>query len=159
MIRSLSASSGPMTASGQLRASYRDALVSREFRALLGSQLVVVGGMSVAAVAPTVLVFQRTGPPLLASLTFALNFLPYLLGGGLMSSVVDRVRPRRLVALCDATSAALVAVMALPGLDGRPPAVAAPIGQAWNALPIVAKLCGPWSSASRAPRSTSRVSA
>lgn len=116
MIALSPASSGTMTASGQLRASYRDALVSREFRALLGSQLVVVGGMSVAAVALTVLVFQRTGSPLLASLTFALNFLPYLLGGGLMSSVVDRVRPRRLVALCDASSAVLVAVMALPGL-------------------------------------------
>ena len=54
-------------------------------------------GTSVAAVALTILVYRRTGSPLLASLAFALGFLPFLLGGGLLSSVVDRVRPRRLV--------------------------------------------------------------
>jgi hypothetical protein len=83
------------------RVGYGAALASREFRAILAGQLVSVGGTSVAAVALTVLVYRRTESPLLASLTFALGFLPYLLGGGLLSSVVDRVRPRRLVAGCD----------------------------------------------------------
>jgi predicted MFS family arabinose efflux permease len=52
----------------------------------------------------------------LASLAFALGFLPFLLGGGLLSSVVDRVRPRRLVVACDLASAALAAAMAVPAL-------------------------------------------
>jgi hypothetical protein len=98
------------------RTSYGEALASGEFRALLASQLLEVGGISVAAVALTVLVYERTRSPLLASLTFALNFLPYLLGGSLLSGVVDIVRPRRLVVLCDGTSALIMAVISLPGL-------------------------------------------
>jgi predicted MFS family arabinose efflux permease len=53
---------------------------------------------------------------LLASLTFALGFFPYLVGGGLLSSIVDRVRPRRLVAGCDLAAALLAAAMAWPGM-------------------------------------------
>lgn len=98
------------------RLSYRDALASRELRALLAGQLVSVGGTSIAAVALTVLVYRRTASPLLASLTFALGFAPYILGGALLSGLVDRVRPRRLAARCDSASAVLMGVMASPGL-------------------------------------------
>src|SRR5262245_36055204 len=62
------------------------------------------------------LVYRRTGSPLLASLTFALGFLPFVLGGGLLSSIVDRVRPRRLVVGCDLASAALATTMAVPSI-------------------------------------------
>jgi predicted MFS family arabinose efflux permease len=96
------------------RAGYGTALRSREFRALLVSQLVSVCGTSVAAVALTILVYRRTGSPLLASLTFALSFLPYVLGGGLLSGIVDRVRPRRLVVGANLASAALAAAIAIP---------------------------------------------
>jgi Transmembrane secretion effector len=99
-----------------VRVGYRDALASGEFRALLSSQLVSLGGTSIAAVALTILVYRRTASPLLASLTFSLGFLPYLLGGGLLSSVVDRVRPRRLGAACDFASALLAAAMAWRGI-------------------------------------------
>jgi hypothetical protein len=99
-----------------VRPSYGEALASREFRALLSAQLVAVAGMSVGAVALTVLVYRRTHSPLLASMTFALSFLPYLFGGGLMSGVVDQIRPRMLVSGCDACCALLVAVIGLPGL-------------------------------------------
>ncbi len=96
------------------RTGYRAALASAELRAIVAGQLVSIGGTSVAAVALTIVVYRRTSSPLLASLTFALGFLPYLLGGGLLSSVVDRVRPRRLVAGCDLVSAGLAAGMAWP---------------------------------------------
>jgi predicted MFS family arabinose efflux permease len=99
-----------------MRVGYGAALRSREFRALLVSQLVSVCGTSVAAVALTILVYQRTGSPLLASLTFALGFLPFLLGGGLLSSVVDRVRPRRLVVGSNLACAALATATAVPGI-------------------------------------------
>lgn len=94
--------------------SYRDALASKELRALFTAQLVSIGGSSVAAVALTVLVYRRTSSPLLASLTFALNFLPYLVGGALLSGLVDRIRPRQLAAGCDLGSAVLMLVIALP---------------------------------------------
>jgi MFS family permease len=92
-----------------LRIGYRVSLASRELRAILAAQLVSIAGTSIAAVALTVLVYRRTSSPLLASLVFALGFLPYLLGGGVLSGVVDRVRPRRLVTSCDALSAVLAA--------------------------------------------------
>jgi MFS family permease len=98
------------------RVGYGAAIASREFRAIFAGQLVSVGGTSVAAVALTIVVFRRTESPLLASLTFALGFLPYLLGGGLLSSIVDRVRPRRLVAGCDTASALLAGLMAWPAI-------------------------------------------
>lgn len=103
-----------MTTHSSGRVGYRQALDSNEFRALCAGQLVSVAGNSVAAVALTVLVYRRTSSALLASLTFSLAFLPYLLGGAVLSGVVDRVRPRRLVTTCDAASAVVAAAMAWP---------------------------------------------
>ncbi|MGH3001978.1 MAG: MFS transporter [Gaiellaceae bacterium] len=99
----------------ETRTRYRDALVHAQFRALFVSQLATVAGTSVAAVALTVLVYERTASPLLSSLTFALGFVPYLLGGGVLSAVVDRVPPRRLVTRCSLGAALVAAAMAWPG--------------------------------------------
>jgi MFS transporter len=98
------------------RVGYRRALASPELRALFIAQLVSVGGTSVAAVALTVLVYDRTKSPVLAALSFSLGFLPYLVVGALLSSVADRVRPRRLVTGCDGASALLAASMAWPSM-------------------------------------------
>jgi MFS family permease len=98
------------------RLHYRDALASRELRALLAAQFLSTGGQSIAAVALTVRVYRETASPLLASLTFALSFLPYLVGGGLLSGLVDRFRPRGLVVSSGFGSALLVAGLAWPGL-------------------------------------------
>lgn len=105
-----------MSSEDGMRVGYGAALRAREFRALLVSQFVSVCGTSVAAVALTILVYRRTGSPLLASLSFALGFLPFVLGSGLLSSIVDRVRPRRLVVGCDSASAVLATAMAVPGM-------------------------------------------
>jgi len=98
------------------RVGYRHALASPELRALVIAQLVSVAGTSVAAVGLTVLVYGRTNSPVLASLTFSLGFLPYLVVGALLSSIADRVRPRRLVTFCDGASALLAAGMAWPSM-------------------------------------------
>ena len=91
---------------------YLDALAVGEFRALFAAYTVSMLGDIVAAVALTVLVFQRTGSPFLAGVTFTLAFVPYLFSGALLSSLVDRVPPRRLMIGCDLLSAAIVALMA-----------------------------------------------
>jgi hypothetical protein len=98
----------PPTAGG-----YLDALAVGEFRALFGAYTVSMLGDIVAAVALTVLVYQRTASPFLAGVTFTLAFVPYLFSGALLSALVDRVPPRRLMVACDVTSAAIVALMAL----------------------------------------------
>ena len=105
-----------MSSGNDIRVGYGAAFRSREFRALLISQFVSVVGTSVAAVALTILVYRRTGSPLLASLSFAVGFLPFLVGGGLLSGIVDRVRPRRLVVGANLASAALAAALAVPAI-------------------------------------------
>jgi hypothetical protein len=97
------------------RVGYGDALRSHEFTALFIAQAVTIAGSSIAAVALTVLVYDRTGSAFLSSLTFALGFLPYVLAG-LFSGVVDRVRPRNLVNVSAGASAVIALVMAAPGI-------------------------------------------
>jgi predicted MFS family arabinose efflux permease len=70
-------------------------------------------GDIVAAVALTALVFERTASPFLSGLTFTLAFVPYLFSGALLSGLVDRVPPRRLMISCDLLSACVVALMAV----------------------------------------------
>jgi MFS family permease len=95
---------------------YREALSVPEFRAIFCAWTASITGTVVSSVALTVLVYERTGSPLLSSLTFALGFLPYAIGGTLLSGIVDRVPPRRLLVACDLVSSGLTATMALPGL-------------------------------------------
>ena len=81
-----------VSASGEPRkVRFGDALASAEFRALFAAFAISLTGSVVSAVALTVLVYQRTNSSLLASLTFALGFLPYLVSGALLSAVVDRI--------------------------------------------------------------------
>src|SRR3954451_14586444 len=91
---------------------YLDALAVGEFRALFAAYTVSMLGDIVAAVALTVLVYQRTASPFLAGVTFTLAFVPYLFSGALLSALVDRVPPRRLMIACDLASAAIVSLMA-----------------------------------------------
>ncbi len=110
---------------------YRSALVVGEFRALAGSSLISILGDSAAYLAVTVLVYQRTGSSFLSSLTFAVAFVPYVFGGTVLSSLVDRLPPRRLLVTCDLVSAVLVASIALP---------AVPIGYVFVVLFLIGTL-------------------
>jgi MFS family permease len=96
--------------------SYRSALRVPEFAALAGSSLISILGDSAAYLAATVLVYQRTASPLLSALTFAIGFLPYLFGGTLLASLVDRLRPKHLLVGFDLAAAALVAITASPSV-------------------------------------------
>src|SRR5215469_8501385 len=104
----------PPAASGG-RASYRQVLAGREFRVIFVADIVSMLGSVVAAVALTVLVYQRTGSPALAASVMALAFLPYLLGGVLAGAAADRLPARRMLVACDLASAALIAAMTIPG--------------------------------------------
>lgn len=97
------------------QATYREVFAVREFRALFGAQLLSVIGDQFARVALAVLVFERTSSAALTALTYALTFLPDLLGGPLLSGLADRYPRRSVMVSCDVLRAALVAVMAIPG--------------------------------------------
>jgi MFS family permease len=98
------------------RATFRDVFADREFRAVWFSEILSVTGDRLALVALTLLVYDRTKSPLLAGLTYAAGYLPWVVGGLFLADVADR-RPRRSVMVaCDAIRAVLVAAMAVPGV-------------------------------------------
>lgn len=96
-------------------ATFRDVFAVAEFRALFAAQVLSVIGDQFARLALAVLVFDRTGSAGLAALTYALTYLPDLVGGPLLSGLADRLPRRRLMIICDLARALLVALMAVPG--------------------------------------------
>ncbi|MBT2444948.1 MFS transporter [Streptomyces sp. ISL-36] len=93
---------------------YRAVLGVREFRTVFLAHLLSLLGVVVSEIALTVLVYDLTRSPLLSSLTFALGFLPYLLGGTLLAGLADRYPARRVLVVCDLVCAGCVALMVVP---------------------------------------------
>jgi MFS family permease len=87
-----------------------------EFRALWLAQVLSVAGDQLARVALTLLVFDRTHSSLLAAVTFAASVVPAFVGGITLAGLADRLPRRQVMIVCDLGRAALVAVMALPGV-------------------------------------------
>lgn len=105
-----------MTVPAARPATYREVLAVREYRALYAAQITSLLGDQVARVALSLLVLDRSNSPLLAALAFAALYLPWIIGGPILSPLADR-RPRRAVMVtCDVIRAVAVGAMALPGL-------------------------------------------
>jgi hypothetical protein len=68
-----------------------------------------------ALVALTLLVYDRSRSPLLAAVTFAAGFVPYLFGSMLLSGLADRLPRRTLMVACDLARLVLVLAMLWPG--------------------------------------------
>ncbi len=98
------------------RATFGDVFAVREFRALWFSVILSQAGDRLALVALTLLVFDRTGSPLLAALVYAAGYLPWVIGGLFLADLADRYPRRSVMVFCDAVRAALVAAMVLPGM-------------------------------------------
>ena len=87
-----------------------------EFRALALAGLLSSAGDQLARVALSVLVYERTASALLTGLTYALTFLPAVIGGPLLSGLADRKPRRQLMVATDLMRVLLVAAMAVPDL-------------------------------------------
>jgi MFS family permease len=98
------------------RITFTGVLKVREYRMLWLADAQSNLGDQLARVALTILVYQRTGSAALTSSTYALTFLPALLGGVLLSGIADRFSRRSVMVACDLLRAGLLAVMALPGM-------------------------------------------
>ncbi len=95
-------------------ATFSGVFAVREFRALWFSVVLSAAGDRLALVALTLLVYSRTHSPLLAAVTYAAGYLPWVIGGLFLADLADR-RPRRSVMVCcDAARAVLVAAMTVP---------------------------------------------
>jgi MFS family permease len=88
-----------------------------EFRSLFSAHILSIAGDQLARVALALLVFDRTGSAALTALTYALTFLPDLIGGPLLSGLADRYRRRELMFVTDLARAVLVGLMAVPGMS------------------------------------------
>jgi MFS family permease len=97
-------------------ASFRSVLAVREFRAIWLAELLSQAGDQLARVALSVLVYQQTHSAALTGLTFALTYLPTMLGGILLSGLGDQYPRRTVMIVADVLRAVLVAGMAIPGV-------------------------------------------
>ena len=86
-------------------------MANREFRAMWAAQLLSIAGDQLARVSMTILVYSRTRSPLLTALTYAITFLPWLLGGVGLSGLADRLPRREVMIATDIARLALVSVM------------------------------------------------
>jgi MFS family permease len=101
---------------GDRPATYREVLAVPEFRSLYAAHVTSLLGDQAAKVALAILVFQRSESPFFAALAYAVGYLPWIVGGPVLSPLADR-RPRREVMVrCDLVRAATVGAMALPGM-------------------------------------------
>lgn len=95
--------------------SFRRVLSVPEFRVLFLAEVLSILALVAVQITLSVLIFERTGSPLLSALAFALGFLPHLVGASLLSSVADRFPARRVMVLAQLLSGAVMACMAVPG--------------------------------------------
>jgi len=103
-------------ASRSARPGFRDVWANPEFRGMFTARLLSRIGDHLAKVAIAILVYDRTGSTALAATTYALTFLPWLVGTPLLSAVGDRFPRRSVLVWCDVIRALLVLAMVLPGL-------------------------------------------
>lgn len=101
-----------MTSGGTVRAL----VGNREFRGLwIGSTVSTVGDQ-LAAVALSLLVFERTQSAAWTALTWSLTLFPPLISGPLLGWLADRYPRRTVMVWCAWLQAALVGLMAVPGV-------------------------------------------
>ncbi len=133
------AAAGPAGPAGRAGpATFGQVFAVAEFRALWLAQMLSVAGDQLARVALSVLVFNRTHSALLAALTFAASVVPAFVGGAMLSGLADRFPRRAVMITCDLARAALVAVMAIPGV---------PLAVLVCLLAVVTMAGGPFTSA------------
>jgi predicted MFS family arabinose efflux permease len=106
---------GVEVAGGVAAARWRDVAAVGQFRVLWLAHAQSRIGDQLARVALSVLVYDRTHSPAWTALTYAMTILPNLAGGTLLAGLADRFDRRTVMVAADATRAALVALMVIPG--------------------------------------------
>lgn len=88
----------------------------REARFLYAAFTLSLIGDQLAKVALAILVFSRTGSPWLTAVTYAIGYLPWIVGGPLLASYADRLPRRTVLIASDLIRAGAVALMTVPRL-------------------------------------------
>ncbi|WP_203788118.1 MFS transporter [Paractinoplanes rishiriensis] len=94
--------------------TFRTVLAIREYRAIYASVLVSWLGDYLAKAAVTVLVYQRSESVLMSAAAFAVSFLPWIIGGTLLSALAERYPYRRVLIFADLARMVPLALLLLP---------------------------------------------
>jgi MFS family permease len=97
-------------------ATYRDVFSVRPYRYLFAASCLSMLGDQLTKVALSFLVFNRTGSAALAAAAYAIAFVPWVVGGPLLSSYADLLPRKQVMVVCDIARVVLVGVLALPGM-------------------------------------------
>lgn len=108
MTAGVSADEGPAT--------FRSVLAHREYRYLLSANVFSWIGDYLARAAVTVLVLHHSGSVALSAASFALSYLPWLVGGPVLAAIAERMPFRSTMVACDLIRMLLIGLIALPGM-------------------------------------------
>lgn len=98
------------------RTSYGEVFRLREFRWLTVAQALSFLGDQFAQVAIALVVYGRTGSPLLTAVAYALTYVPPIVGGPLLAGLADLFPRRRVMVACDVIRIVTVGLMACRGM-------------------------------------------
>jgi len=112
----LSAGGADMVTERERPVTFRDLFGVSEYRAVYLALLVNWLGDYLARAAITVLVYQQTSSVLLSAASFAVSYLPWLVGGPLLAALAERYPYRRVMVISDLIRMFMIALVAIPGL-------------------------------------------
>jgi MFS family permease len=95
-------------------ATFREIFTVGEFRAVYLSTALSWMGDYLAKAAVTVLVYRQTNSAALTAATFAISFLPWAIGGPVLTALAERYPHRTTMVTCDLLRAVLIALVAVP---------------------------------------------
>ena len=98
------------------RAGPRAALAVREFRYLYAAGALSGLGDQLTRIALSVLIYAETHSAALTGLTYALTFVPNLVGGALLAGLADRYPRRTVMIVSDLLRAVFMVVLAVSAL-------------------------------------------
>jgi MFS family permease len=96
---------------------YRDLFHTREFTPLFSAATVTYGATTMQGIALAVVVYERTGSPLLSALSMFGPSAAQVVGALTLLSLADRLRPRPALVVTSVAFAAVAALVATPGLS------------------------------------------
>ncbi|MBL7260350.1 MFS transporter [Paractinoplanes lichenicola] len=102
------------TTEGERLVTFRDLFAIREYRALYISLVANWVGDYLARAAITVLVYEQSKSVLLSAAAFAVSFLPWVIGGTLLSALAERYPYRRVLLTADIYRMVLIALLLIP---------------------------------------------
>lgn len=96
--------------------TFGDLFAVREYRAVYFSLVVNWLGDYLARAAIMVLVYQQSQSVLLSAASFAISYLPWIVGGPVLAALAERYPYRRVLIVADLSRAVPIALIAVPGM-------------------------------------------